>query len=158
MSATERLLKGTAWEPLDYLIIDTPPGTGDIHLSIMQNVPVSGVVLVSTPQMAALNVTQRGSDMFRTLKVPILGLVENMSSIKCSNCGSDVHLFKSNLENVARAMDVKILATIPIDEAVATGSDSGIPISIQHPDSVQGKAFTKLAENLVKELSNKSPT
>lgn len=149
MSATERLLKGTAWEPLDFLVIDTPPGTGDIHLSIMQNVPVSGVVLVSTPQMAAVNVTKRGSDMFRTLKVPILGIVENMSSIKCSNCGHDVHLFKNNLDQVAQSMDVEILTRIPIDESVATGCDSGIPVSIQHPDSEQGKSFSKLSARVV---------
>lgn len=150
MSATERMLKGTAWEPLDYLIIDTPPGTGDIHLSIMQNVPVSGVVLVSTPQLAALNVTQRGSDMFRTLKVPILGIVENMSAIKCTNCGKDVHLFKNQLDKVAAAMKVNILARIPIDEQVATGCDSGAPVAIKYPDSVQAKSFQSLAEKIVK--------
>lgn len=152
MSATERLLKGSAWEPLDYLVIDTPPGTGDIHLSIMQNVPVSGVVLVSTPQLAAANVTQRGSDMFRTLKVPILGIVENMSSVKCSNCGSDVHLFKNRLEKVALEMDVEILARVPIDESVADGCDSGIPVAVQSPLSEQGKSFKGLAEKVVELL------
>lgn len=152
MSATERLLKGSAWEPLDYLIIDTPPGTGDIHLSIMQNVPVAGVVLVSTPQLAAVNVTQRGSDMFRTLKVPILGLVENMSSIKCSNCGHDVNLFKNRLDDVAKAMNVEILARIPIDESVSTGCDSGTPVALKYPESPQGKSFTELARKVIEKV------
>lgn len=152
MSATERLLKGSAWEPLDYLIIDTPPGTGDIHLSIMQNVPVAGVVLVSTPQLAALNVTQRGSDMFRTLKVPILGLVENMSSITCSNCGHDVNLFKNRLDAVAQTMNVEILARIPIDESVSTGCDTGTPVAVKYPESAQGKGFAELARKVVDKL------
>lgn len=152
MSATERLLKGSVWEPLDYLIIDTPPGTGDIHLSIMQNVPVAGVVLVSTPQLAALNVTQRGSDMFRTLRVPILGIVENMSSVKCSNCGHNVNLFENRLEAVAKAMNVEILARVPIDETVSTGCDAGVPVTVKYPDSVQGKSFTQLATRVVELL------
>ena len=158
MSAIERLLKGSAWEPLDYLIIDTPPGTGDIHLSIMQNVPVTGVVLVSTPQLAALNVTQRGSDMFRTLKVPILGLVENMSTVQCSNCGHPVELFQNRLEAVAKDMNVEILARLPIDEAVSFGSDSGTPIAAKSRDSAQGKAFHQLArrvEEVVTRLNSK---
>lgn len=154
MSATERLLKGSAWEPLDYLIIDTPPGTGDIHLSIMQNVPVAGVVLVSTPQLAALNVTQRGSDMFRTLNVPILGIVENMSWIKCGNCGEKVNLFENRLEKVAETMNVEILARIPIDETVSTGCDSGVPVAVQHPESLQGKSFRGLAERVVELLKD----
>lgn len=120
--------------------------------SQMQNVPVSGVVLVSTPQLAAANVTQRGSDMFRTLKVPILGIVENMSSVKCSNCGSDVHLFKNRLEKVALEMDVEILARVPIDESVADGCDSGIPVAVQSPLSEQGKSFKGLAEKVVELL------
>lgn len=156
MSATERLLKGSAWEPLDYLIIDTPPGTGDIHLSIIQNVPVSGVVLVSTPQLAALNVTQRGSEMFRTLNVPILGIVENMSHVKCSNCGHDVHLFKNQLETVAKAMNVQILTKIPIDENVSTGCDSGTPVAVKYPDSVQGQSFRELAVKLNDTLREQS--
>lgn len=88
--------------------------------------------------------------MFRTLKVPILGIVENMSSIKCSNCGHDVHLFESQLEKVAEAMAVNILERIPIGEQVATGCDSGAPVAIKFPDSDQGKCFHNLAKEIVK--------
>ena len=124
----------------------------------MQNVPVTGVVLVSTPQLAALNVTQRGSDMFRTLKVPILGLVENMSTVQCSNCGHAVELFQNRLEAVAKEMNVEILARLPIDEAVSFGSDSGTPIAAKSQESAQGKAFHQLArrvEEVVTRLNSK---
>lgn len=152
MSATERLLKGTAWAPLDILIIDTPPGTGDIHLSLMQNVPITGALLVSTPQLAALNVTQRGSEMFRTLQVPILGLVENMSSIKCHNCGTDISMFKNQLDRVAKDMEVDILARIPVDEETTNGSDTGTPIVIIFPESNYAKCFQQLALTILDKL------
>lgn len=149
MSATERLLKGAVWEPLDILVIDTPPGTGDIHLSLMQNVPISGALLVSTPQLAALKVTQRGSEMFRTLKVPILGIVENMSSIKCSNCGTDIEIFKNQTEKIAKEMKVDILERIPIEEETAEACDKGVPMSVQAPDSLYGQCFTRLAKKVL---------
>ncbi|GAB0091949.1 iron-sulfur protein NUBPL [Sergentomyia squamirostris] len=121
MSATERLLKGTVWNPLDFLIIDTPPGTGDIHLSLMQNVPISGVLLVSTPQLAALRVTQRGAEMFKILQVPVLGLIENMSSVKCSNCGNNVEIFGRETDRIAEEMNIPILERIQIDPEVMKG-------------------------------------
>uniref|UniRef100_A0A1B0DFI9 Uncharacterized protein n=1 Tax=Phlebotomus papatasi TaxID=29031 RepID=A0A1B0DFI9_PHLPP len=152
MSATERLLKGTAWEPLDVLVVDTPPGTGDIHLSLMQNVPISGVLLVSTPQLAALRVTQRGAEMFRILNVPILGIVENMSSVKCKNCGEEISIFGQETDKVAEEMGVEILERIQIDPNVMTGSDTGIPVTIEDPESDYAKCFGRLAKRLLKKL------
>ncbi|XP_055697984.1 iron-sulfur protein NUBPL [Phlebotomus papatasi] len=152
MSATERLLKGTVWEPLDVLVVDTPPGTGDIHLSLMQNVPISGVLLVSTPQLAALRVTQRGAEMFRILNVPILGIVENMSSVKCKNCGEEISIFGQETDKVAEEMGVEILERIQIDPNVMTGSDTGIPVTIEDPESDYAKCFGRLAKRLLKKL------
>lgn len=93
MSALDKLLRQVAWNPLDYLIVDTPPGTGDTLLSLIQNIPISGVVIVTTPQQAALDVARRGAKMFQKMKVPIAGLVENMTSLTCPNCSEQVSLF-----------------------------------------------------------------
>lgn len=104
MSALQRLLKGAVWGPLDILIVDTPPGTGDVHLSLSQNVPLSGVILVSTPQTAALNVTRRGADLYKILKVPIIGIIENMSYVVCENCGTKNELFKNSLNAFSKVI------------------------------------------------------
>ncbi|XP_059611797.1 uncharacterized protein LOC132258483, partial [Phlebotomus argentipes] len=155
MSATERLLKGTVWSPLDVLVVDTPPGTGDIHLSLMQNVPISGVLLVSTPQLAALRVTQRGAEMFRILQVPILGLVENMSAVKCGNCGNEIDIFGRETDKIAREMDVEVLERIQIDQEVMLGSDSGVPVTVKHPQSEYTKCFQRLANNVRLKIEQK---
>uniref|UniRef100_A0A1B0GI88 Uncharacterized protein n=2 Tax=Lutzomyia longipalpis TaxID=7200 RepID=A0A1B0GI88_LUTLO len=153
MSATERLLKGTAWAPLDILVVDTPPGTGDIHLSLIQNVPVSGVLLVSTPQLAALRVTQRGAEMFRVLNVPILGLVENMSSVQCPNCSTEINIFGNETDKVAKEMEVDVLERIQIDKEAMCGGDSGIPLTIQKPTSPYAETFQRLAKIVQKRIN-----
>lgn len=101
MSAIEKLLRQVAWDPLDYLIVDTPPGTGDTHLSIMQSLPVTGALLVTTPQKAALQVTRRGANMFKQLGIPIAGIVENMSSIVCPKCKNEVSLYGDGIKRMA---------------------------------------------------------
>lgn len=93
MSALDRLIRQVAWAPLDYLIVDTPPGTGDTLLSLVQNLPINGVVIVTTPQKAALDVARRGAKMFEKLNVPIAGLIENMTSVTCPNCSQEVTLW-----------------------------------------------------------------
>lgn len=104
MSAINKMIRQVAWGPLDYLIIDTPPGTGDTLLSLIQTVPINGVVIVTTPQKAALDVANRGAMMFRKLEVPIVGIVENMSSISCSNCHTDVPLFGIGADYLAKEL------------------------------------------------------
>ena len=101
MSALEKLIRQVAWDPLDYLVVDTPPGTGDTHLSLVQNVPIDGVLLVTTPQKAAVDVTRRGALMYQKLNVPLIGIVENMSSIICPKCSHEVSLFKDGSLNLA---------------------------------------------------------
>lgn len=149
MSALERMLKGSIWGPLDLLIVDTPPGTGDIHLSLAQNVPISGVVLISTPQTAALEVTKRGADMYKTLKAPIIGLVENMSYTICHNCSSKIQIFDNVTDKFAKDMDVDVLARLPIDSQISASSDSGIPYCIKDPESDYAKSYKNLANKII---------
>lgn len=109
MSALEKLLRQVAWNPLDYLIIDTPPGTGDTHLSIIQNLPVTGALLVTTPQKAALEVTTRGANMFKRLNIPIIGIVENMSNVICPKCNSKITLYSNGTETIAQELGITII-------------------------------------------------
>lgn len=156
MSALQRLLKGTNWGPsLDILIVDTPPGTGDVHLSLHQNVPVAGVVLVSTPQTAALEVTHRGAEMYKTLKVPIIGLVENMSHAICDNCQHRVSLFGAKTEEFVRNSGMEILASIPLEKDVMECSDKGTPVTLKLPDSKAAQEYLKLSRKVIEFLNKR---
>uniref|UniRef100_A0A336LFZ4 CSON008686 protein n=1 Tax=Culicoides sonorensis TaxID=179676 RepID=A0A336LFZ4_CULSO len=156
MSALQRLLKGTSWAPLDILIVDTPPGTGDVHLSLHQNVPVTGVILVSTPQSAALDVTHRGAEMYKTLKVPIIGLVENMSHVICNNCQNRVPLFGEKTQEFCKNNEIEILASIPLEKEVMECSDNGTPISLKLPESMSAQSYVTLSRKLINFLEKKS--
>ncbi|PSN36836.1 Iron-sulfur protein NUBPL [Blattella germanica] len=101
MSALEKLLRQVAWKPVDYLIVDTPPGTGDTHLSLIQNLPIAGVLLVTTPQAAALDVARRGAKMFQRLNVPVVGIVQNMSTVVCPNCHHSLTLYGNGTNDLA---------------------------------------------------------
>lgn len=149
MSALQRLLKGAVWGPLDILIVDTPPGTGDIHLSLSQLVPVTGALLVSTPQTAALEVTSRGAEMYKTLKIPLIGLVENMSHATCNNCGHKVDIFDSRTEEFAERLRVKVMEKIPIVARVAECGDTGKPLVLTETSSDYSKSFRRLGENVL---------
>lgn len=154
MSALQRLLKGANWNPLDILIIDTPPGTGDVHLSLAQNVPISGVILVSTPQKAALNVTKRGAEMYQTLKIPLIGLIENMSHVVCTNCNEKLQIYPNCTDGLASDMGINILGSIPIDPQISECADSGIPIVVKSSDSAHYKSYKLIAKRLVDFLNN----
>ncbi|XP_061397655.1 iron-sulfur protein NUBPL [Musca vetustissima] len=152
MSALQRLLKGALWGPLDVLIVDTPPGTGDVHLSLAQNVPISGVLLVSTPQTAALEVTQRGAQMYKTLGIPIFGLAENMGHAICGNCQHKMEIFKNTTQKYTKEMGTKVLATIPLDGNITDCCDNGIPMVLKYKDSEYAKSFKSLAMNILEKL------
>lgn len=152
MSALQRLLKGAVWEPLDILVVDTPPGTGDIHLSLAQNVPISGTILVSTPQKAALNVTKRGAEMYQTLKIPLVGIIENMSHVICTNCNEKLQIYPNSTDELAKDLDINILDSIPIDAQLSQCSDSGVPIAIKFPNSTHHNSYKTIAEKLIKFL------
>jgi len=149
MSALDKLVNQVAWGSLDYLIIDTPPGTGDTHLSLIQTLFITGALLVTTPQKVALEVTRRGANMFKKLNIPIAGIVENMSSVTCPKCMTEVSIFGNATISLAKELDVNILQKIPIHESIAESSDSGKPIVLAAPKSKQAEAYKELAKHVV---------
>ena len=154
MSAIEKLLHQVAWDPLDYLIVDTPPGTGDTHLSLIQSLPVAGALLVTTPQQAAIQVTRRGANMFKRLNIPIAGIVENMSSIVCPNCKNEIPLYSDGIKRMANELGVEILESVPLSEDIAQSCDNGKPIVLTAPKSIQARVYKHLAERVISFLAN----
>nr|CAG4648095.1 EOG090X0A5B [Moina brachiata] len=158
MSAIEKLLRQVDWSPLDYLVIDMPPGTGDTQLSIAQNVPVAGAVIVTTPQEIALIDARKGALMFQKVGIPVLGLVNNMSSYACTNCGHHSHIFGSNGANrLAQQIGVEVLADIPLDTTIMEGADEGRPIVISSTsDNPLVQAYMLLAGKVLDRLNASS--
>ncbi|XP_012152172.2 iron-sulfur cluster transfer protein NUBPL isoform X1 [Megachile rotundata] len=154
MSAIEKLLRQVAWDPLDYLIVDTPPGTGDTHLSIVQNLPVTGALLVTTPQKAALEVTARGANMFKRLNVPIIGIVENMSNVICPKCNNKIMLYDNGTETFAQELGIQVLQTISLSQDIVKSCDIGKPVVLSTPQSTQAYAYRNLAEHVISFLAN----
>ena len=149
-----QFLGGVVWGELDYLVIDLPPGTGDIQLSLCQKVSLTGAVVVSTPQDVALNVAQKAIAMFRQLNTSVLGIVENMSYYLCSHCGSRDEIFgNGGAREVSRRMQLPFLGEIPLSTSIRTHSDQGTPVVLAEPDSEQAKAFIQVAENLAAQIS-----
>ncbi|MFZ2314332.1 MAG: iron-sulfur cluster carrier protein ApbC [Gammaproteobacteria bacterium] len=155
--AMEQMLFDTQWENLDYLIVDLPPGTGDIQLSLCQKIPVNGAVVVTTPQDLALLDVRRACEMFNKLQVPILGVVENMSIYHCSHCGHDERIFgEGGGEKLAREFGLTELGAIPLAKSIREMSDHGKPLVVEAPDSDYAKAFYKIAEQ-VKQIIIEQP-
>jgi ATP-binding protein involved in chromosome partitioning len=144
---TQQFLRQVAWDNLDYLILDLPPGTGDIQLTIVQTVALDGAIIVTTPQEVALIDARKAAAMFAKVNVPIIGLVENMSHFVCPNDGNIYHIFgKGGGEHEAKRLGVPLLAQIPIELAVREGGDEGRPIALTPPaDHPSSAAFHKLA-------------
>ncbi|NOR20559.1 MAG: iron-sulfur cluster carrier protein ApbC [Xanthomonadales bacterium] len=154
--ALNQLLFQTNWRDLDYLIVDMPPGTGDIQLTLSQKVPVSGAIIVTTPQDIALADALRGLRMFEKVKIPVLGLVENMSSFVCPGCGEATPLFgDGGGVEVARQNDLPLLAKLPLDIRIRRETDEGSPTVVTEPDSPLGLAFRDLALNTVARLAQR---
>jgi ATP-binding protein involved in chromosome partitioning len=146
-----------AWGELDFLLVDMPPGTGDAQLSMSQTAPVSGVVTVVTPQDVSLTVARRGLEMFRTVKVPILGIVENMSYFTGDD-GKRYEIFRhGGGQKLAKDAGVPFLGEIPIDPRVAECGDAGEPIVHKYPDSIVAKAYLELASKVSEELKKSPP-
>ena len=160
--ALEQLLRDTKWDDLDYLVVDMPPGTGDIQLTLAQKVPVTGAVIVTTPQNIALLDARKGLKMFEKVNVPILGIVENMSFHACSNCGHEEHIFGSGGgESMARDYGVPLLGALPLDIRIREQADSGAPTVVADPDSRVAGLYREIARRVgvrVSELSRDSST
>jgi len=149
-----QFLGGVQWGELDYLIIDLPPGTGDIQLSLCQKVPLTGAVIVSTPQDVALNVAQKAIAMFNQLNTPILGIVENMSHYRCSHCGQRDEIFGTGgARQVSDSRELPFLGEIPLSTNIRVHSDQGKPVVLAEPESEQAKAFLRIAENTAAQIS-----
>jgi ATP-binding protein involved in chromosome partitioning len=142
------------WGELDYLVIDMPPGTGDVALSLSQTVPVSGAIVVTTPQTVALADSRRAVAMYKKLEIPTLGVVENMSHFVCPSCQHQSDIFgQGGGERMAAELDVPFLGKIPIYEPIRVGSDTGTPIVVSEPDSPAAKAFFHVAERAAAQVS-----
>ena len=144
--AVRQLLTQVEWGELDYLIVDLPPGTGDASLTLAQTVPLGGVIIVTTPQEAALNIAAKALAMFKRLNVPILGVAENMSYFVCPHCGDRTYIFSSGGgKRIAKERDVEFLGEIPLGLAVREQSDSGVPVVAALPDSPEALVYKELA-------------
>ena len=146
MSALEQMLRDVEWGKLDALVLDMPPGTGDAQLTVAQRVPVTGAIIVSTPQDIALLDARKGLNMFRKVDVPVLGLIENMSYFLCPHCGGRSDIFShGGAKRTAEEMDMEFLGEVPLHMAIRETSDAGLPIVITRPDSEQAKAYMRIA-------------
>ena len=158
MRAIEQLLSDVDWGPLDYLIVDLPPGTGDAQLTISQKVPLSGAVIVTTPQDIALIDARKGLAMFRKVNVPVVGIIENMSSFVCPHCGEETDVFKQGGgERTAKLLDCAFLGRIPLDPAIVEGGDAGRPVVVAAPDGPHAESFQRVAKAVVEEAARQTP-
>ncbi len=155
--ALEQLLKDTKWKDVDYLIIDLPPGTGDVQLTLAQKVPVTGAVIVTTPQDIALLDARKGLKMFEKVEVPVLGVIENMSIHICSECGHAEHIFGTGGgERMAEDSDVDLLGALPLDMSIRVGTDEGKPTVVADPDSKVTAIYRDIARRVAAKLSQKT--
>jgi len=150
----DQFLGMVEWGELDYMIVDLPPGTGDVQLSLCQKISLAGAVIVSTPQDVAIKVAQKAITMFRKLNTPILGMIENMSYFVCSGCGQREAIFGTGeAERAAERLEIPTLGKIPLATSIRSSSDSGRPEIIDHPESPMARAFIQVAENLAAQIS-----
>jgi ATP-binding protein involved in chromosome partitioning len=152
--ALQQSLLAVKWGELDYLVVDLPPGTGDVHLTLVQTVPVTGAVIVSTPQDVGLQISLKTLRMFQQTKVPLLGIVENMSTYVCPHCGAHDDLFgHGGARRAADSMGIPFLGEIPLDASIRRYSDRGTPVVLAEPESPSGVAFTEIVGQLARQVS-----
>lgn len=153
--ALEQLLRDTKWKDLDYLVIDLPPGTGDIQLTLAQKIPVTGAIIVTTPQDIALLDARRGLKMFEKVGIPILGIVENMSTHICSQCGHEEHIFGAGGgELMAKDYHVDLLGSLPLDMSIRMQADGGKPTVIAEPNSKIANIYKEIARKAAIKIAN----
>jgi len=154
MQLIQQFLKGVVWGELDYLVIDLPPGTGDVQLTLVQTIPLTGAVIVTTPQDIALLDARRAIKMFSEVEAPVLGIIENMSVFVCPHCNEKTEIFsRGGGLKTSERYDVPLLGALPLDIKTREGGDSGTPIVIMEPESAQTKAFNEIASNLAEKIS-----
>ena len=152
--ALQQSLLSVNWGELDYLIVDLPPGTGDVHLTLVQTVPVTGAVIVSTPQDVGLQISMKTLRMFQQTKVPLLGIIENMSYYVCPHCGGRDDVFgHGGAADAATSLGVPFLGEIPLDKAIRRFADEGTPVVIADPESPSGRAMSEIAGKVAQQVS-----
>jgi len=150
----KQFLVDTLWTDLDYLIVDLPPGTGDIPLTLAQTIPITGILVVTTPQEVASSVASKAIGMFAKLNVAMLGVVENMSYFECSKCNEKHHIFgKGGAEKISKKHNMPLVGAIPLNSGIMEGSELGKPVMITQPDSPSAEAFTVAAKNIAAQCS-----
>ncbi|HTC22326.1 MAG TPA: P-loop NTPase [bacterium] len=150
----QQFLGGVEWGALDYLLIDLPPGTGDIQLTLTQSVPLAGAIIVTTPQDVARTITQKGLRMFQQVQVPIIGIVENMSGFVCEHCHETTYIFKKGGgKKMSEELVVPFLGEVPLEPVIAADGDYGVPTVAAHPESLAGKAYEMMAKQMASQLS-----
>ena len=155
MSAIQQMLRDVEWGELDILVVDLPPGTGDAQLTMAQQVPLSGAVIVSTPQDIALLDARKGLNMFRKVDVPVLGIVENMSYFRCPHCGERTDIFShGGARREAERLGVEFLGEVPLDMIIRETSDEGRPIVVSHPESEYAQIFRGMAARVAETLGS----
>ena len=155
--ALEQLLTETKWRDLDYLVVDLPPGTGDIQLTLAQKVPVTGAVIVTTPQDIALIDARKGLKMFEKVGIPILGIVENMAVHICSNCGHAEHIFGAGgAERMSKDYGVEVLGSLPLDIRIREQADSGKPTVISDPDGTVAATYRQIARKIAARIAKQA--
>ena len=150
----KQFLVDTNWSDLDYLIVDLPPGTGDIPLTLAQTIPITGIVVVTTPQEVASNVAVKAFGMFQKLNVPIIGVIENMSYFKCQSCDTNHFIFgKAGAKRMSEKYNLPFLGEIPLNPGIMEGSDTGRPVLVTDPNSPHAQSFMTVAKNVAARCS-----
>ncbi|HMF93481.1 MAG TPA: Mrp/NBP35 family ATP-binding protein, partial [Vicinamibacterales bacterium] len=152
--ALQQFFREVAWKNLDYLIVDLPPGTGDVSLSLSQTVPVAGAIIVTTPQRVSLSDSRRAAAMYKKLNIPPIGIIENMSYFACPNCQHEADIFgHGGGEKMAAELGIPFLGRLPIYQPIREGGDSGVPLMIAEPESPAARAFVAAAERTAAQVS-----
>lgn len=149
-SVIQQFLRNVEWGELDYLVVDLPPGTGDVQLTLLQTVPITGAVVVTTPSDVSLEDARKAIQMFNQVKADVLGVVENMSYFICPHCAKRVDVFgHGGGERTARQYSVPFLGDVPLDPEIRVGGDTGAPVGVRGPESAQAKAFYEIARTVI---------
>src|SRR3954469_21400537 len=152
--AIQQFFREVRWNNLDYLIVDMPPGTGDVALSLSQTVPVAGSIVVTTPQQVSLADSRRAVGMYKKLNIPTLGIIENMSHFVCPDCGHEADIFgRGGGEQMAQQLGVPFIGRIPIYQPIREGGDNGVPLMVSEPNSPAARSFMAAAERVAAEIS-----
>ncbi|OGR90112.1 MAG: hypothetical protein A3J74_02590 [Elusimicrobia bacterium RIFCSPHIGHO2_02_FULL_57_9] len=157
--AVTQFLKDVKWGELDYLIVDLPPGTGDVQLTLCQSVPLVGAVIVTTPQSIAISDVRKAAAMFNKLRVPMLGVVENMNEFICPHCRKPSEIFShGGAQTLSKKYDIPVLGSVPLDPMICASSETGKPVVVSHPDSAPAKALRELARQTAAKVSLQAAT